>query len=116
MYKVLYQPELQQRLPNAPKSAFICLVFDGPKGRLRDLLYSVSTDLVLRREHVEKFELAATLLNQPPSLSVQKMRLRSIVAVWQVARFTTQQQTRHANFRADFGRMDIGLNPGWGRD
>lgn len=116
MYKVLYQPELQQRLPNAPKSAYICLVFDGPKGRLRDLLYSVSTDLELRSEHVQKFELAATLLNQPSTLSVQKVRLRSIVAVWQRARFDTLQRSRYANFRADFGRMDIGINPGWGRD
>ena len=123
MYKVLYQPELKERLPNAPKTAFICLAFDGPKGRLRDLLYSISTEPGLQREHVAKFELAALMLNHPPSLSEQKFRLRSIVDVWQKSEAARERQAgrrmsipHRSDFGADFGRMDIGQNPGWGRD
>ena len=123
MFKVLYQSELRQKLPNAPKTAFICLAFDGPKGRLRDLLYSISAEPGLQREHVAKFELAALMLNHPPSLSEQKFRLRSIVGVWQKSEVARERQAsqsmqmqRRSDFGADFGRMDIGLNPGWGRD
>ncbi len=120
MYKVLYQPELRERLPKSPPKAYICLVFEGSNDRLRDLLYSEATGHEAQQEHAEKFKLAALMLNSPTPLSVQKWRLRSIVAVWRKSEAARQQQmrtlNRHTNFGADFGRMDIGGNPGWGRD
>lgn len=119
MYKVLYQPELQQLVPGAPQDAFAAIVYDGER-RLRALIISLAASEEQRQACTEQFELAALLLNSPPSLSVQKERLRSIVSVWRRSEADRRRQatsfTRSANFRADFGRMDIGLNPGWGRD
>jgi hypothetical protein len=119
MYKVLYPPELAEVLPESPRDAHVCLVYEGAR-KVRALIYSIAHGAKEQQENAEKFELAALLLNSPPSLSVQKQRLRSIVAVWrqsEAARLRRASlQRRSANFRADFGRMDIGLNPGWGRD
>lgn len=122
MYKVLYQPELAQRLAEVPQGSHACLVFDGPK-RLHALVISIAGETVIQQKNVEKFELAALMLNCPPSLGIQKLRLRSIVAIWRESEEARQREVRvrerthhRTNFRADFGRMDIGLNPGWGRD
>lgn len=120
MYKVLYPPELWRCLPNCPMAASAALVYDGKRG-LRALMYSIAKSEQKQKETQEKFELAALLLNQPPSLSVQKLRLRSIVSVIRRADEARRAEAQFrssapSNFRADFGRMDIGLNPGWGRD
>ena len=121
MYRVLYQPELQQQLPKVDGDVYAALVYDGPRNRLRMLTGTLAHADDRRQQHADMFETAASMLNMPLSLSVQKERLRSIVAWWRggaASRRSVAASLRPtpANFGADFGRMDIGLNPGWGRD
>jgi len=123
MYRVLHQPEIRQKIAGASSDAWLCLAYDGPRG-LRELMFSIAKGECQRHEHLEKFQTAVLMLNNPPSLSIQKLRLRSIVALWQESESARRGQearrlcesSHRPTFGADFGRMDIGLNPGWGRD
>ncbi len=123
MYRVLHQTEIRQKIGGASSNAWLCIAYDGPRG-LRALMFSIATSESKRQEHLEKFEIAVLMLNSPPSLSVQKLRLRSIVSLWRESESARSERearrwcgsTRRPTFGADFCRMDIGMNPGWGRD
>jgi hypothetical protein len=78
MYKVLYRPALQIVCTGVPLNVIVGLVYEAGQRGTRLLLVSQAQTAKCLQEDEERFGIAAQMLNNPASLTVQKENLRAL--------------------------------------
>ena len=117
MYKVLKTPF---PFPAHPKAhAILVNVEKKDSNTVYTVIVQGTTQIqTCMDEQIKWFQEAAFCLNNPPSKEFKTLLLLSIEDSWRSSekvRISPRRRTG-GNFRADFGRMDIGQRQGFGRD